>query len=409
MIRLPVAQVLVVATTTQSLTTLGVLALAAVAPKAAADLGVSPALVGYQVGAVYFAGMLSSLIGGGLVRRLGAARTSQIALWVVAAGCLLSALGALTLLALGALVMGIGYGLTNPAASHLLARAPTTRHMNLIFSVKQTGVPIGGVLSGVVLPPLALALGWQAGLVACALALVGFSAAIGVVRTRWDADRVCGAPVLAAPFASLGLIWRHKPLRWLAFGSFVYSAVQLCLTGFLVTYLVAEAKLDLVLAGTLLAITHAAGALGRLVWGWLADRLRSGPLALILNGGVAMAGALATAAIAAGWPLWAIAAAVILFGFSAMGWNGVFMAVIARHSPAQTVGMATGGSLAITYAGVMVGPPAFAALHDQLGFTYGAAYALLALVSALGIACLVQTRRSIRQAQEPAGAMPTSL
>ncbi len=393
---LPVVPVLAVTTATQALSTLGSLALAAVAPAAAAALGVSPALIGYQVGVLYVGAMLSALVGGDLARRLGATRSSQLALWLVAAGCLVSALSTLPALAAGALIIGLGYGITNPAASQLLARVPTRRNMNLIFSIKQCGVPIGGILSGALVPGLALAFGWQASLVGCALLALGLSFAIGPLRSAWDSDRNTDAPVLAAPLASLALVWRHGTLRWLAFASFAYSAVQLSLTGFLVTYLVAEVQLSLLVAGSVLAATHAAGAAGRLAWGWLADRIRSGTLALIANGAVALASALATAAIAAGWPVWAIAAATSIFGFSAIGWNGVFMAVIARQSAPHEVGIATGGTLSITFAGVIVGPSAFAALHDHAGLSYGAGYALLALVTALGVACIVRARATPR-------------
>jgi MFS family permease len=389
---LPIGPVLAVTTATQALATLGSVALAAVAPEAALELGISPALIGYQIGVLYVGAMLAALVGGGLARRLGATRTSQLALWLVAAGCLVSALSTLPMLALGALVMGLGYGITNPAASQLLARAPTDRNMNLVFSIKQCGVPIGGVLSGALVPALALALGWKAGLAACALLAIGLSLAIGRVRRAWDTDRDAAAPVMAAPLASLALVWRQRALRWLAFASLAYSAVQLSLTGFLVTYLVAEVQLSLLVAGTILAVTHAAGAFGRLAWGWLADRMRSGTAALLANGAVAIAGALATAAIVAGWPVWAIAAATSVFGFSAIGWNGVFMAVIARQSAPQDIAIATGGTLSLTFAGVIVGPSAFAALHDHAGLSYSAGYALLALITALGVGCIMRAR-----------------
>ena len=392
---LPIVQVIAVTTSTQVLTTLGALALTAVAPKAAAELGISPALIGYQVSIVYFGALAAALVGGGLVRRLGATRVSQLGLWLVAAGCLLSALGTLPTIALGAWVIGLGYGVTNPAASHLLTRSQITRNMNLIFSLKQTGVPIGGVIAGALLPVLTLAFGWQTALVVCAAIMIALSVGIAPARAGWDADRNRAAPILSAPFASVALVWRRRVLRWIALSSFAYSAVQLSLTGFLVTYLVGEAKLSLVLAGTILSATHAAGALGRLAWGWVADRLRSGSLALIVCGALAIAGALATAAVGSGWPAWAIGAATVLFGFCAIGWNGVFIAVIARQSTPQEVGDATGGSLVITYAGVIVGPPLFAILHDHSGLTYSRSYALLALVTAAGIACVAQARRNI--------------
>jgi MFS family permease len=391
---LPVGPVLAVTTATQALSTLGALALAAVAPSAARDLGVSPALIGYQVGLVFFGAMLSASIAGGLVMRHGPVRTSQLSLALIASGCLVSTAGTLSALVAGAFAMGLGYGIPNPAASQLLARVPSQRRMNLLFSIKQTGVPIGGVLSGVLVPPLTLALGWQAALAICALLLAALAVTIGTVRREWDTERREGVPVFASALQSVALVWRHKPLRWLAGASFLYSGVQLCLTGFLVTYLVGDIGLTLVVAGTVLSTTHAAGAAGRLAWGWLADRLGSGGLALILNGACAAAGALLTAAIAPHWPLAAVIAASAAFGFCAMGWNGVYIAVIARQSPPGSIGLATGGSLSVTYAGVIVTPPAFAALHDHFALSYGSAFALLSLVTALGIACVVLARRA---------------
>jgi MFS family permease len=394
---LPVVPVLGVTTATQALSTLGALALAAVAPAAAATLGVSAALIGYQVGLVFFGAMASAVFAGGLVLRFGAVRTSQLALWAVAAGCACSALGSIPALVAGALVMGLGYGVPNPAASQLLARLPTQRSMNLIFSIKQTGVPIGGVLSGFVMPALTVVLGWQAALAACALFIAAFGFAIGLYRGAWDSARRPGEPILAAAAASVAMVWRHRALRWLAGASLLYSGVQLCLTGFLVTYLVSEVGLSLVVAGSVLSMTHAGGAFGRLAWGWLADRLRSGGIALMLNGALAIAGTLATAAITPAWPFWGIVAAAALFGACAMGWNGVYIAVIARQAPPGGIGLATGASLSVTYSGVIFIPPAFAALHDRAGWTYGSAFTLLAVVTILGIACVAAARRAARQ------------
>jgi MFS family permease len=394
---LPIGQVLAATTATQVLTTLGALALAAVAPKAAAELGISPALIGYQVAIVYFGALIAALFGGGLVRRFGAARTSQCGLLLVAAGCVVSTAGSLAAIAIGAWVIGLGYGVTNPAASHLLTRAAIKRNMNLVFSLKQSGVPIGGVISGLLLPAVTLAYGWKAGLWTCALLAALLSVALVRAQRRWDVDRASDAPVFANPFASLVIVWQRPVLRWIAISSFAYSAVQLSFTGFLVTYLVAEAGLSLLAAGTILSITHAAGAIGRLVWGWIADRLRSGTAALIANGVLAIAGALATAAIGLSWPLWAIAVVTAVFGFCAIGWNGVFIAVIARQSAPHEVGMATGGTLVITYAGVMAGPSLFGALHAHASLSYGASFGLTALVTAAGVACVYQARRALRR------------
>ncbi|HEX3097412.1 MAG TPA: MFS transporter [Usitatibacter sp.] len=401
---LPVGPVLALTTATQSLSTLGILALAAVAPAAARGLGVSPSLIGYQVGLVFFGAMVSASAAGGIVMRYGAVRSSQISLWLIAAGCAIAATGSLHAIVPGSIAMGLGYGIPNPAASALLARVPSHRSINLLYSIKQTGVPVGGILSGVLVPPITLALGWQAGLAACAVLLAALGVAIGVVRVAWDTDREADAPILGSALRSTALVWRHGPLRWVAATSFLYSGVQLSLTGFLATYLVGDVGLSLVLAGTVLSITHASGAVGRLAWGWLADRLRSGGRALVINGLFATLGALATAAIAPQWPLAAVIAASAGFGFCAVGWNGVYMALISHFSPAGSIGHAVGGSLVWTYAGVILIPPAFAALHGRLGLSYGMGFALLSLVTLLGVACLAL---AIKAARSPGTAAPT--
>ncbi len=396
MTELAVGPVLALTTATQAFSTLGVLALAAVAPAAGHALGVSPALIGYQVGIVFFGAMVSAAAAGGLVIRHGAVRSSQLSLWLIALGCAMSAMGSIAALLAGAIAMGVGYGIPNPAASHLLARIPSKRGMNLLYSIKQTGVPIGGILSGLIAPPITLALGWQAALAACALLLTALGVAIGVVREAWDTDREPQAPVLSSMVTSAALVWRHRPLRWISAASFLYSGVQLSLTGFLATYLVSDIGLTLLVAGTVLSITHASGAVGRLAWGWIADRVRSGGLALMLNGLLAALGALATAAMAPRWPLFAVFISSAAFGFCAVGWNGVYMAVISRLSPKETIGYATGGSLVLTYAGVIIVPPAFAALHERVGLTYASGFALLSLVSLLGVACVWLARRASR-------------
>src|SRR3546814_14031498 len=64
-------------------------------------------------------------------------------------------------MAIGAVLIGLGYGPITPASSHLLARSTPAHRMSFVFSVKQTGVPLGGVLAGMLVPGLAGLIGWQ--------------------------------------------------------------------------------------------------------------------------------------------------------------------------------------------------------------------------------------------------------
>jgi hypothetical protein len=80
-----------------------------------------------------------------------------------------------------------------------------------------------------------------------------------------------------------------------------------------------------------------------------------------------------------------------------MGWNGVFVAVVARQAPAGKIGVATGGSLVVTYSGILFGPAAFAAAHAA-GLSYGSGFAVLGVVSAMGVAGVLWARRFIGRA-----------
>ena len=91
--------------------------------------------------------------------------------------------------------------------------------------------------------------------------------------------------------------------------------------------------------------------------------------------------ALLAAAFSPAWPLAAVIAVGMLFGASAVGWNGVFLAQVARVAPAGMVSTATGGTQFFTFAGALSGPPLFAAAVWATG-SYAWAFGLFALPSA---------------------------
>jgi len=392
-LRLPV---LVGATTlVQALVTLATLAIATLGPTVTRALGVSPETVGYQMSLVYLAGACSAALGGTLVARFGAGRVAQAALVLCGGGCALAALGSLWVLLPASILIGVGYGLTNPSSSHVLFRFSPARHRNLIFSLKQTGVPLGGVLAGLMLPPLSLALGWQAGLVtAAALALV-VAVALQQARTAWDDDRRPDAPLRGDPLASLRLIWGHEPLRALALMTFCFAAVQLCLTTFLVTLLVEDLGRSLVLAGAVASVVQVAGALGRVFWGWLADRLGGGLMTLVLIGTVSVVCSATAGLMTPAWTTPAIVAVLTVYGLSAIGWNGVFLAEVARLCPPGKVGLATGGALFFTFGGVAVGPALYSLMVPLLG-GYAITYPAIGLFALAGTVLIWRARRLAR-------------
>jgi len=378
-----VAGVIAVTSSVQAFTSWAAVVLPSIAPEFARAFDLSPALIGLQVSLVYGGAIMTSVVAGGMVRRFGACRTSQLALAFAAAGAGLLALPTLLTLPLASLAIGFGYGLTNPSAAHLIGRlGAARRHGNILFSMKQTGFPLGGVLAGVLAPPATVAFGWQAAPLTAAVGCLALALALQGVRARWDSDRDPSASFADSPFAGAVLVWKDAVLRRLALMSFCYSLAQVCLTTYVVTLLVEDAGFDLVAAGFVLALVQAASVGGRLLWGWMADRIRRG-LALLAALGLMMTVAgLAVAGLAHTLAAGPLTALLVAFGVVAVGWNGVYLAEVARIAGARA-GEATGGSLVVTFAGVLVGPAMFSMLVGPIG-SYAATFAVIAAFTLVG-------------------------
>lgn len=380
------AAALVATTAAQALSTLAVFVLPVLAPAAARDLGVAPQLVGTQVAIIYAAASLTSLLSGALLARGGPARSTQAALAAGAAGTAAIALGGLAGAVLGSALLGIGYGLTTPAATQVLNRLTPPARRNLVFSVKQMGVPIGGALAGLLLPSVALGLGWRGAALVVAAAMALAALGLGVFRQPWDAPRAAAPDARHAPprLGTWAALRQGRGLLAIAVMGATFSAVQLCLGAYVVTMLVEEFRWTAVAAGATAGTLQATGAAARLFWALVADRLGKG-LALLAAIGLGTATAAAVMPLALHWPAAAVVVLLCLFGGCAAGWNGVAMAEVARLAPPGAAGAAAGGVMSVTFTGVVVGPVIFAGLVTLLG-SYSAAFTVVAALPLAGAA-----------------------
>jgi MFS family permease len=376
----------------QSLVSMAVITVPVMAPALAAALSVSPTLVGLYIATIYAAAMLASLVGGSAVARFGAIRVSQACVVLCALGLAVSALPFVTAAALGALLIGLGYGPVTPASSHLLARSTPAHRMSLVFSIKQTGVPLGGVLAGAIVPML-LGWGWQAALLCVAVANLLCGLLAQPLRQELDADRDPRRRMALGNLAQpIRLVLAHPDLRRLAACSFVFSIAQLSLTTYLVTYLHATLHYGLVAAGLALSISQFAGVGGRVAWGYVADRWLGARRMLALLAVLMALSALATALLQPSMQPALVLAVLAVYGMSGIGWNGVYLAEVARRAPPGQASLATGGTLAFTFFGVVLGPPLFGALASATG-SYRAGFVAVAVAVAL---CVPVMARGVR-------------
>ncbi|SDL09588.1 Predicted arabinose efflux permease, MFS family [Franzmannia pantelleriensis] len=388
--------VLLATTWVQTLCSAAMLLVPTLAPQIAAAFGLPTGLVGLQVSLLYGVAMLVSLQAGVVARRLGACRASQLAMLVITLGCAVALLQTPLSLFATTLLLGVAYGMTNPAAAQLLARYTPAPHRNMVYSIKQTGVPLGGILAGIAAPPLTQAWSWHVSFLLLGCMSVLTALWLQSRQPRWD--RHGEAATSGKGNGSLALLYRRRSLRWMGLAGFCLAAAQLSLISFAVAFMVEELTITLVMAGIVVSVMHAAGVAGRLGWGFMADRLGASlPVLIGLSIGIAVLFSL-LALTGTHLPQWLVVVLLVLAGATAIGWNGVYLAEVARTSVTAEVSEATAAVLVLTYMGVLAGP-ACVALLVWLSGSYAISLLLPALAAVMAVFCLRRCGRVHHQEQ----------
>lgn len=351
---------------------------AVIAPAILEDLGLDPAWLGVYVGLASGAALLTQLGCGSFIIRHGALRISQVSLVFLALGLAAGAAGPLPLFAVSAIVIGCGGALSTPSSSHLLGRHATPRQAPLVFSVKQTAVPTGLLLAGILGPLLVGLQGWRGAMLAAALGCLLFALAMQPLRPRLDDDRVPSRVFrLADLAATLKVALGGRELRGLSLACFAFNGLQAVFVAYFVTWLTALGH-DLVTAGLVFSVTTLIAVPGRILWGWIAG-LGGAPARLLGWLAMGMGAAAAVLAFAApGWPLWLVGALATVLSATVLSWHGVLLSEAARLAPGGNRGQATGGVLSFGQVGALLLPLLHAVALALTG-SHGLGFALCTL------------------------------
>ena len=161
--------------TAQTMANLGPLGIPAIAPLIRESLHLSVAQAGSFVSAYYVSPVLMSLPAGWIADRWGVRGTMLAGQVLIAVG-LVAAAAADSFAALLPImvVAGAGYGMLNPTTAKAVMSWFPRRQRATVIGLKQMGLPLGGALGALLMPPIALALGWRgaAALAAAAIAAV---------------------------------------------------------------------------------------------------------------------------------------------------------------------------------------------------------------------------------------------
>ena len=370
------------------------LALPVLAPAITREGGLSPEAVGWLAGASGLGSVWFYAANHAVTPVLGPLRALQAATLLSLAGAVLILTGFWPAQLAGAVAIGFAYSITTPAGSQILAAEAPRQHWGKLFSLRQAGVPLGGVIAGMIGASFAVQHGWRA-------AVIGLSAiclvlGIGLLlappryngsgpRPAFDHTQLFAPSNILRPFKSVS---GTPGLPRLLAASMGFAVVQGATVSFFVTYLTAGLGLSLAVAGVLFGVMQAASVAGRILFGFLADLLGSMRRTLIILALLSFLATVTLAFMSGGWSLPVLLVTAVFVGLSVATWNGLYLAEVAALARPEKVAEVTAGSTFFVFFTYMVTPPLFGLLAIFAG--YRSAF-VVAGIAALVAAALLMT------------------
>ncbi len=339
------------------------------------DLGLSLGEVGLLLAAAWIGSCLTLLPWGLAADRFG----ERVVLGLGLSRAAASSLGAAHAESFGVLFVWLGLAggagsSVNSASGRAVMHWFPAEERGLALGIRQTAIPVGGLIGALAVPAIANAGGTDAAFVfLAALCAAGALAGVLLLRAREPGDGIEAASVRKT--LADARLWR------LSLGSGVYLYAQMAVIGFTVVFLhdehgFSEGEAALVVAGSQLL-----GAAFRIGAGRWSDVVgsRVGPLRLI---GLAVAVSLGATAVLADGPLWLLVAALALAGGLSMGWNGLSFTAAAELAGATRSGAAIGFQQTVL-SGIGVAAPVLFAATVSSG-SWRLAFALAAVFPLAG-------------------------
>ena len=258
----------------QTVANVGPLGIPAIAPLIRDDLGLSIAQAGSFLSAYYIGPTLMSLPAGRMADRWGAAPTMVLGYVLVAFG-LGSVAGSRSFALLGTLMMlaGAGYGMLNPTTAKAVLMWFPHRHRATVVGLKQVGLPFGGAMGALVMPPLALWIGWRSAVALSAAIIAGLALATWVLYRDPPGVETSSAGAAGGGFSA---VLHNRDLWLVSASSLVFAGMQTVWMAYLVLYLRDVVAMPLVTAARFVVLAQLTGSAGRVAFGIVSDRLFGG-------------------------------------------------------------------------------------------------------------------------------------
>jgi MFS family permease len=374
-------------------------ALPVFAPKLMQASGMPPEAYGWVGGALGLGSVWLYVANTAFTVALGPVRAWLVATLIAVAGSGLTLIGAYPAILLGALLLGFAYATATPAGAQILADHTPRAYRGSLFSLRQAGVPLGGVIAGAAGSWLIVAYGWRIAFVIMTGCAVSLCAVLLFAPREYNESRPRHPFRLARLFHLSNVLNPFRVmaatpgLRRISAACVGFAAVQGATTAFFVTFMTAGLGFSLTLAGTLYAALLASSVAGRIVLGFVADWAGSPRPVLKALAVLSVLSSLLIAAMSPDWSTTVIFAAVVFVGFSVATWNGLYLAEIANLAP-ETVSEATAATTFFVFSTYMVTPPIAGMIISWFG--YRAVFLVTACVAITSAMVLFSGARSTK-------------
>ncbi|MDY6879718.1 MAG: MFS transporter [Thermodesulfobacteriota bacterium] len=383
------------------------------APVLRDSYNLSRAQIGTITSALYFTSVMVAIPSGLAVDRIGARILLIVSLIVMGIPFAVMALAKnyahlLVLAAIG----GLGYGMVNQISTKGIMYWFSAKLRATAMGIKQTGVTLGGAIIAVLLPALSALYNWRLGvLVVSILMLVMAMVSLFCYKERPAVSPEVGGerafePARKREKGSLKRVMANPLLIILCFLTPLMAFGQTCIASFLILYLEEDIHFTSGLAGACLTAAMIAGTVGRIGWGVLSDRVFSGDRIrpLIILSVVALIGTLGMAFLNKSSAVWLPFLYSVLMGGTFMGWNGVLITLAAELAGHELAGSIMGILVTIAWTGIIIGPPVFGFIADEMGYYWGwmtvAAFTIIFNIGFIYLIRLSKTRSKEGQASE---------
>ena len=324
---------------------------------------------------------------GALTDRYGERVTLTGGLVGLAAGMVLvaSASRYATLLVAVAL-LGAVYSTAMPGTNKAVYDTIPASRLNTAMGIKQVGITGGSGLSALLVTGLAGYVVWQAGfLVAAVVGIVVAVAFYTLYRTKQEGT---------AEYPDLRALTSNRPYVLLALSGLFLGAALFTTTGYTILYVEESIGGSVAFGGVVLAVVQLFGSGGRVLTGWLADRLPGDPHKRI--GGILLVQTLASGVlflvVARTSTPRSAAIGFAALGFFVLGFTGVYYSYMTTLVSPGAVGSATAGCQLTLNAGALVAPPVFGLLADTADYRAGWSFlAVTCLFAALLVAAVIRS------------------